>query len=175
MESKKKSHSGEEKKHQEEKVDAGEMETVVEEAAKDYEHLYKLALADYQNLLKQSAKDKTAFVKYANEQLLYEVLPVYDHLKLSLAHIDAAAEQSNWLVGVQYVIKQFKEVLERNGVVEVETVGKKFDHATMEAVSSEETGDKEKEGLVAKEVKAGYMLNGKVIIPARVVVFEHKP
>lgn len=139
---------------------------------KELEHRYKTALADYQNLLKQTAKDKAEFAKYANEQLIHEFLPVYDHLKLSLAHIDAAAEKSNWLVGVQYVIKQFGEVLARHGVTEIRTEGEKFDHAVMEAVGSEPAEDEAKDGLVAREAKAGYLLNGKVIVPARVVVFE---
>lgn len=140
----------------------------------ELEHRYKVALADYQNLMKQTAKDKAEFAKYANEQLIHEFLPVYDHLKLSLAHIDAAAEKSNWLVGVQYVIKQFQEVLAKHGVTEVKTVGEKFDHQAMEAVGSEPTAEAEKDDVVAKEVKAGYLLNGKVIMPARVIVFEYK-
>jgi len=138
------------------------------------EHQYKTALADYQNLLKQTAKDKQEFIKYANEQLIHEFLPVYDHLKLSLAHIDAAAEKSNWLVGVQYVIKQFQEVLAGHGVTEIKTVGEKFDHNLMEAIDSEMTEVAEQDNMVAREVKSGYLLNGKVLVPARVVVFECK-
>ncbi|NTW22013.1 nucleotide exchange factor GrpE [Candidatus Falkowbacteria bacterium] len=138
----------------------------------ELEHRYKTALADYQNLLKQTAKDKHEFAKYANEQLIHEFLPVYDHLKLSLAHIDAAAEKSNWLVGVQYVIKQFQEVLAKHGVTEIKTIGEKFDHNLMEAVGTEPAETDEQDDVVAKEIKAGYLLHGKVITPARVVIYE---
>src|SRR5680860_1277033 len=47
----------------------------------DFENMYKRALADYQNLLKQSAQDRQDFVKYANEGLILEMIPVYDNLK----------------------------------------------------------------------------------------------
>jgi molecular chaperone GrpE len=165
METKKHDKDEAKKKH-----DHGECEAEKHEL----EHRYKLALADYQNLLKHTAKEKAEFAKYANEQLIHEFLPVYDHLKLSLAHIDAAAEKSNWLVGVQYVIKQFQDVLAKHGVTEIKTVGEKFDHQTMEAVGSEPTDEIGKDDTVAKEIKAGYLLNGKIITPARVVVYECK-
>lgn len=148
-----------------------------EEPRKKHQELedkYKRALADYQNLLKQTAKEKSETVKYANERLLYEILPVYDNLKMSLAHTNEEAGKNGWLEGVQYIIKQFKEVLSRAGAEEMETAGQKFDYHTMEAISREETDDETKDGLVAAEVKSGYKLNGKVIIPAKVVVYKLK-
>lgn len=129
----------------------------------ELENKYKRALADYQNLVKQSAKEKQEFVKYANEQLLLEMIPVYDNLKTSLLHIDKESDKNGWAQGVKYVIKQFKDVLENSGVEEIKTVGEKFDPETMEALEGK--GEK-----VKKELKAGYKLNGKVIIAARVIV-----
>jgi len=129
----------------------------------DFEHKYKRALADYQNLVKQTAKEKQEFVKFANEQFLHEILPVYDNLKLALIHAKSMPNNANIKDGVKYVIKQFKDVLSAAGVEEIETVGKKFDHHTMEAVEGK--GDK-----VVKEVKPGYKLRGKVIVAAKVVV-----
>lgn len=126
-----------------------------------FESKYMRALADYQNLLKQTAKEKQDFVKYANEQLLMDLLPVYDNLKISLSHIDEAASQNGWAEGIKYVVKQFKDALLGIGVEEIETVGQKFDHHTMEAVEGE--GEK-----VKKEIKPGYKLHGKLIVPAKV-------
>jgi molecular chaperone GrpE len=139
----------------------------------NFEHKYRLALADYQNLLKQTAKEKMEFGVYANEQLLYKILPVYDNLKMAITHGDEKNHDA-WLQGVKYVIKQFKDILADMGVEEIKTEGEKFDHNFMEAVSTEETDDEEKDDMIASEVKAGYRLNGKVIMPARVVVFKYK-
>lgn len=129
----------------------------------DYKNMYLRALADYQNLLKRSADEKQEFAKYANEQLLMDILPVYDNLKVSLVHIDAEAQGNGWAEGIKYVVKQFKDFLNGVGVEEIETVDQKFDHNTMEALEGE--GEK-----VVKELKAGYKLKGKVIVPAKVVV-----
>ncbi|MBI4653030.1 nucleotide exchange factor GrpE [Candidatus Kuenenbacteria bacterium] len=134
---------------------------------------YKRALADYQNLLKQTAREKMEFVVYANEQMIKEILPVYDHLKMAIKHCDNELNNS-WLEGVRHVVKQFKDVLEKIGVEEIEVKDKKFDPNLMDAISSEETDDKNLDEQVAKQVMAGYKLNGKVIKVARVVVYKVK-
>lgn len=129
----------------------------------DAEERYKRALADYQNLLRQNAEDRKGLVKYANENLIIEIIPVYDNLKMSLAHIDEKTENNGWLIGIKHVIRQFKTTLEKAGIEEIKTVGEKFDHNSMEAVGGQ--GE-----TVVEEIRPGYKLNGKVIVPARVVV-----
>ncbi|MCK4540338.1 nucleotide exchange factor GrpE [Candidatus Parcubacteria bacterium] len=133
------------------------------EKYEDLNNKYRRALADYQNLLKRTAVENQEFIKYANERLLHEILPVYDNLKISLSHIDEEAQGNGWAEGIKYVVKQFKDVLNNLGVEEIKINGEKFDHNTMEAVEGK--GEK-----VKKEIKAGYKLNGKVIIPAKVAV-----
>lgn len=144
---------------------------------KNYEeldHKYKLALADYQNLLKQTAKEKQEFAKYANEQLIQEMLPVYDNLKISLDHAGEEITGNGWAEGIKHVIRQFAQVLENMGVKEIKTVGEKLDHNTMEAIEKEVTDDKKKDDIVVREVMAGYKLQGKTMRAARVVVYEYK-
>ena len=131
---------------------------------------YQRALADYQNLLKQTAKDKVDFTRYANESLVREFIPIYDHLKMSLAYADKTDDK--WLTGVKLVVEQFKKVLLSAGVKEIEAVGLAFDHQTMEAIGSEETTDVAQDGLVAKQVQNGYSLHDKIIIPARVIAYK---
>ncbi|MDO8668093.1 MAG: nucleotide exchange factor GrpE [bacterium] len=139
----------------------------------DHEGLYKRALADYQNLLKQTAKEKMEFAMFANEIMLREILPVYDHLKMAIEHHNEESKDE-WLAGVKHVVKQFKDVLEKIGVTEIKTAGEKFDHNSMEAIKNEETADEKLDGQVAKQMKAGYKLNGKVIEAAKVVVYKVK-
>jgi molecular chaperone GrpE len=140
---------------------------------KSFEDKYKRALADYQNLLKQTAKEKMEFAIYANEQMLREILPVYDHLKMAIAHYNGESTD-DWITGVKHVVKQFKDVLEKIGVEEIKVKDKKFDHNLMDALSNEETEDEKLDGLVAKEIKAGYKLNGKIIEPVKVIVYKKK-
>ncbi len=134
-----------------------------EKSLDDWENKYKRALADYQNLLKQSAKDKEEFTRYAISEFLIEILPVYSHLKLSLAGLSIKDSQSPWAEGVKHVLKQFKDVLARNGLEEIPTKGKKFDHNTMEAVGGK--GD-----TVKEELMPGYKLHDRVIQAAKVIV-----
>jgi molecular chaperone GrpE len=124
---------------------------------------YLRALAEQQNLIKRQSAEKDEFVKYANEEILSEFISVYDHLKLSIGSLPDNEKASAWVKGVEYTIKQFKDLLNVNGVEEIKTVGEKFDHNIMEALEGQ--GEK-----VAKEIMAGYKLNGKVIRAARVLL-----
>lgn len=135
----------------------------IEEENNSWEHKCKLALADYQNLLKKTAADKTEFAKYAISDLLEDIIPVYDHLKMSLSGLPVEEENNAWVTGVKYVLKQFNETLTARGVEEIRTVGAKFDHHTMEALEGE--GE-----LVTKEIMPGYKLNGRLVKAAKVIV-----
>ncbi|MBU2474441.1 nucleotide exchange factor GrpE [Patescibacteria group bacterium] len=151
-----------------------------ENKEKNYEDKYKRALADYQNLLKQTVNEKQEFIKYVNKNLIQEILPVYDNLKLAMKHAEIAETEvellsvstdrsstsvsaNNITEGIKHIIKQFKDILESAGVEEIKTVGEKFDHHTMEAVEGK--GER-----VVREVKAGYKLHGKVVAVAKVIL-----
>lgn len=126
---------------------------------------YQRALADSQNLLKQTANDKAEFVKYAISGLVEDLIPVYDHLKLSLVSLPEEESENAWVVGVRHVLKQFKDLLNSRGVEEVLTVGQVFDPNTMEAM--EGSGEK-----VVKEIMPGYKINGRLLKAAKVVVSD---
>jgi molecular chaperone GrpE len=134
-----------------------------EEEIEPWEHQYKRALADYQNLVKQNAKDRSELIKYAVSDFLHDILPVYDHLKMSVTGLSEEESKNAWVEGVRHVLKQFKEVLKNNGIEEIKTVGEKFDHDTMEAIDG--SGE-----TVKQEIMPGYKLNGKVIRHAKVIV-----
>lgn len=138
-------------------------EYIREEEIDSFENKYLRALADYQNLLKQSGREKEDFIKYALADFLHNVLPVYDHLKMSMNGLSEEETKNPWAQGVSHVLKQFKDVLAQHGIEEIKTVGEKFDHETMEALEGQ--GE-----IVKKEVMPGYKLNGRVIRPAKVVV-----
>ncbi len=144
----------------------------VAEIKDEFEEKYLRALAEHQNLLKQTAKEKDDFRQFAQIRFIDQILPVYDNLKISLVHV--GDEKSNWVQGVEYVVKQFADTLKQMGVEEIETVGKIFNHDEMEAVSDEETEAEQNDGTVAKQITNGYKLNGRVIRAARVVVYKLK-
>lgn len=128
----------------------------------ELESKYKRALADYQNLLRNSAEEKKEFLKYSLEEFLLEILPIYDNLNISINSLSEEQSKNPWVEGVKYTIKQFDDFFSRNGVEKIKTIGEKFDYNSMEAVEGE--GD-----YVVKELRAGYKLKDKIIIPARIV------
>lgn len=147
--------------------------SVSREQYHELEDKYRRALAEQQNLIKQHQKDRAHYVHYANEQLLLEILPVYDNLKLSCRHFNPD-NTASWLEGINYIIKQFQNILNQQGVKEIATSGQPFDHTTMDATELVDTTDQQQDDLVAEEIKPGYQLEEKVITPARVKVYRFK-
>ena len=122
------------------------------------ENRLKRALADYQNLEKRVAQDRSDWIKNSNKSLLLRLLPRLDTLIMAGSHIDDE--------GLKLSIQQFMDALKAEGVERIQTEGREFDPKTMEAV---EVGEGE-EGKVLSEVRAGYLLNGEVLRPAQVKV-----
>jgi len=137
------------------------------EENKDLPEKYQRVLADYQNLIKKNNQERQEFIKFALVDFLEELLPIYDHLKLSLVSLPKEEESNAWVLGVKHVLRQFKELLKVKGVEEIKTVNQPFDHNLMEAIDGE--GD-----LVVKEVSPGYILNNRLLKPAKVIVGKNK-
>lgn len=135
----------------------------------------KRAVADYRNLEKRVQDDSVAYASYLRSQLLLKLLPVLDHLDQALSGVKQAGpslsnppsggEPNGWLKGVEMAVKQFKQVLADEGLIEIPTSGK-FDPAAHEAVDTE-SGEENK---ILKIIAPGYTLNGRVVRPAKVVV-----
>lgn len=130
----------------------------IEEELESLRHQLKRTLADYQNLEKRVAEDKSEWIKLANKQLLLRLLPAIDNLMLAEKHTQDE--------GVVLSIKQILVALENEGVKKIEVVEKEFNPETMECVQTIEGED----GKVLEEVKAGYILYDKILRPAQVVV-----
>lgn len=123
--------------------------------------------AEYDNSRKRLAKEKDEVVKFANEKLLQDFLPVLDSLEMTLSH---ASDQSDSLVsGVALVLKQFLQLLNKHGLEEVGAVGDVFDPNLHEAIASESSEELES-GRVTKVHRKGYKLKDRLIRPAMVSV-----
>ena len=136
----------------------------------DFEARWKRALADYQNLQKQVAKEKSEYARYANEQLILEILPVYENLQAAIEHADEH-NHDQWLQGVKYVIKQLADVLQNNGITIINPIGEKFNPHEHEAIEKIEIDDKDKVNKVAQVIRQGYKIGTKVVQAAKVAVY----
>jgi nucleoside triphosphatase len=143
-----------------------------QDKVEEYKIGWQRALADYANLQKETARRQQEWVKYSEQQILEEFIPVYDHFKVAFAHHpELNCDQKNiknWIDGIGYIMKQFGDVMKAHGVEEIKTVGQKFDPRFHETAGEEE-GEGE-HGTIVKEVTGGYKMGEKVIKPARVII-----
>ncbi|MCX6743912.1 MAG: nucleotide exchange factor GrpE [Candidatus Parcubacteria bacterium] len=136
----------------------------------EYLNGWKRAKADYVNFKKEMEEKQKSFFNLANSALIMEILPVYDNLKKAI--LVAPAEQSNgWIEGVKAIRKQFEDFLKQYGIEEIKTVGEKFNPEFHEAVSKEKKEGVESD-IIISEISSGYLMKGKVLAPAKVVVSE---
>ena len=142
----------------------------MEDNIEEYKAGWQRAAADYQNLQKEVARQRAEWMAMSEWQVISEFIPVYDNLKKAIGHKpEAGSHEVNWMKGIEFIMKQFGDVLKVHGVEEIKTVGEVFD-ATKHEVVSEEQKDGEVAHTIIREVDGGYMVKGKVVKVAKVVV-----
>lgn len=140
-----------------------------EEALKELNNKYLYLQADFENFKRIKTKEKQDILKYGNEVLIKDLIPVIDNLERAIEHASKSEEGKGIVDGVQITLNEFLKVLERSGVERVDAVGKKFDPNLHEALFQEERVDMEPD-TVTSEVQKGYTLNGRLLRPSRVAV-----
>jgi molecular chaperone GrpE len=129
--------------------------------------------AEFDNLRKRTIKEREEFIKYANEKLVLELIDVFESLERGIENARKADNKDKLIEGMELVYKQFKSVLEKNGLVPIKAVGEKFDHYRHEAMMQTLTDDQE-EDTILEEFAKGYMLNGKIVRYSKVRVSKKK-
>lgn len=137
--------------------------------------LYLRARADLENYRKRSQREKEELSRFANENLLREILPVMDNLERALDHArQGAADNSGLVQGVEMTLSQFQRVLEKFGVTPITSLGTLFDPARHEALGQLESVD-QAPNTVVQELQKGYLLNDRLLRPAMVMVAKAPP
>ncbi|MDD5473766.1 MAG: nucleotide exchange factor GrpE [Candidatus Methanoperedens sp.] len=129
--------------------------------------------AEFENSRKRILKDREEFIKYANEKLILELIDVLESLERGIETTKKAGDKDKLIEGMELVYKQFKNVLEKNGLTPIKALGEKFDHYKHEAMMQTIT-DECDEGTILEEFARGYMLYGKVIRYSKVRVSKNK-
>jgi molecular chaperone GrpE len=158
----------------------------VELSEKEYEELKKKAEeagahqdkwlrahADFENMRKRMEKDKVEFAKYANEDMIVELLGIVDNFERGLKAAEQKKDFDLLHQGVDMILKQLHQLLEARGLRRIKSAGEKFDpyrHEALEVVP----GEPDMEGQIADELQTGYELNGRVIRPAKVRVVKNE-
>ena len=155
---------------------AGDGEKDWQAEAENYRDLCLRTQAEMENMKKRLEKEKSDFVKFANESMIKDLLGVLDNLERALTHAEQNREQasdqaSGLLEGVRMTYDGFWQALRKHGVKPVSAAGEKFDPRYHQAVMQREDAEAES-GTVLEEIQKGYILHERLIRPSMVVVSQ---
>ena len=133
------------------------------------------ATAEVDNIRRRAERDVASAHKYGSEKFITSLLPVIDSLEQALQAAEQVADESNTAIkeGIELTLKLFGDALSKANVVRLDPVGEAFDPNQHEAMSMQDAPDAEPNSVLMVFQK-GYVLNGRVIRPARVVVAKGK-
>jgi len=158
----------EEAPNQPEEAASKETEELRKQAEGNYNRLLRMQ-ADFDNYKKRVAKERDDMYNNAVEAIAGQLLPVVDNMERALEVFRKDQLDEQYICGVEMVCKQLIEVLEKNGVKEIEALEKDFDPNVHHAVMREPGGD-EDENKVKEVFQKGYILGNRVIRPTLVKV-----
>lgn len=142
------------------------------EAAKNKE-LWMRTAADFDNYRKRSRKEVDDARRSGREDLLKELLPVFDNLERGVQSATRATDVKAVADGLGMILKQFEATLAKVGITRVPTIGSGFDPSMHEAIQQVET-DEHPAGTVVAEVQPGYKSDERLVRAAMVVVAKPK-
>ena len=162
-----------ESKHKKNKMLLGfdEFKSLKEKAEKSDEYLDRLlrTQADFDNYKKRLEKERFEFIKFANEEIIVEILKILDDFERA---VEAGKSKHNFDVlykGVEMIWRDLREFLKQKGIKEIEAKGKPFNPHEHEAMMQEQNEDLPEDHVI-EEFQKGYILNGRIIRPAKVKV-----
>lgn len=138
-----------------------ELEAAREEARRNYDQMLREA-AETENYKKRVAREKQDAIRYANEALVRDLLPVIDDLERAVEHARGEGDAGALRDGIELVLKGCLEALQKHGVTRVTAKGQPFDPEKHEAYAHIET-DEYEANMVMDEVRHGYYLADRLL------------
>ena len=131
---------------------------------------YLRLYSEFDNFRKRMAKEKVEILTMAGADMIKNLLPVLDDLERALVNNEKATDLKSVNEGVNLVSQKFKNILQKNGLEVIESKGQVFDTEFHEAITNIPAPTPDLKGKVVEEVEKGYLLNGKIIRFAKVIV-----
>lgn len=148
-----------------------ELERLRQEAAESHDR-YLRERAESENVRKRLQREKVEALRFANEPLVRDLLPVVDNLERAVAHCPPS--DTALRAGLELVLGSLLEVLERHNVKRIESEGTGFDPAFHEAIAQIQSAE-HAPNAVTQQHQVGYLLNDRLLRPALVTVNANKP
>jgi len=142
-----------------------------EERKKSGEYITRLKYlqADFDNYEKRMKRDRDDMVKLSSERIVLRILGILDDIELAAIEGSKIADALSVVKGLEMIILNIKEMLNDEGVATIECIGKKLDTLKHDAISFIESSEFD-DNVIVRELRKGYLLNGKVIRPSIVEV-----
>lgn len=140
-------------------------------AEPDWKDMYARTLADFDNYRKRTARDREELVKFATSDAVRDMLPTADNLMIALDQ--AKDKEDPFVKGVRLAYEGFLKSLKDHGAEPFDSVGESLDPSRHEAIATLPS-ETIKEGRISAEIKRGWMLNGRLLRAAQVVVSSGK-
>ncbi len=139
--------------------------------SKELDNRVKLAQAELVNYRKRKDEETANLLKYANQDLIVDIVPVLDNFERAVNTDESKLDEktAKYLQGFKLLATNFKDALAKYGVEEIATVGQVFDPMVHEALMTKSDPGQPDE-IVLECLMKGYVLKGKVIRPAKVIV-----
>jgi molecular chaperone GrpE len=143
-----------------------EIERLKEQLRQEHE-MYLRALADFENYRKRVESESRSSAQRGKREIILSLLELADGFELALQHVDDAP--SSLSEGLKAIYRRLQNLLKRQGVMPIDSLGEKFDPRLHEAIDSLRS-DKHEPGTVLEEIQRGYRLGDALLRPARVRV-----
>lgn len=134
-----------------------------------FQDKWRRSVAEFDNFRKRSLKERKEWIKYANRNLVLELIEVLENMEKALGSIDHDKKSKNHSKGIKLVYDQFAEILKKQGLKKMEVIGEEFDPQLHDALIFTPNEDFE-ENTIFDCVSNGYFLDDKVLLHARVAV-----
>lgn len=126
--------------------------------------------SEFDNFRKRTAKERVEILNMAGAEIIKSLLPVVDDLDRAIKNNETVTDAAAISEGINLIAQKFRSILAQKGLETVKAVGQTFDVDLHEAITNIPAPSEDMKGKVVDEVEKGYMLNGKVIRFAKVIV-----
>jgi len=136
----------------------------------NYKTKYLEVLAEMENLRKRFDDERIGMIKFRAASFIQELLPTLDMFEMALSSKDISDEVKNWLIGFEMILNKFNSSLKEEGVEEIKIkLGDEFDSSYHQSIGETET-KKFKPGEIVEIKSKGYLLHGRLLRPANVII-----
>lgn len=143
---------------------------LAKQEAEEWKDKYIRLSAEFDNYRKRTLREKQELVAVASEATLLKLLPVVDDFERALQSNTTDVEGMR--TGMELIYKLLQRFLQENGVTEIEALDQELNTDFHDAVTQFKVEDESKRGHVVDVVRKGYLLNGRVLRHAQVVIGE---